>query len=111
MKEWAWNREFSSGRWDYLIEGKTKNGALWQAISDYIDGGAILDLGCGQGNMSYELRDLFSIYTGVDLSTVAIKTALSLSDDPAVGRKAVGFVVGDIETYTPEHDYNVILNQ
>src|ERR1043165_6371107 len=73
-----WNREFAAGHWNYMDE--TVTDPIYRLIETHSNNGAILDVGCGTGNTSIELkRDKYTNYTGVDISQVAIDKAISRS--------------------------------
>jgi len=109
LKEWAWNREFSSGRWDYLAENLGGRNDLRASILEYLRRGDILDLGCGQGATFRQLQGMYSSYTGVDLSSIAIEAARSLADELKIPTGSIEFIISDIETYVPARQYRVIL--
>ena len=78
VKKNLWNREFSQGRWDYI--DSTPEDCVYYYIEKYCRGGSILDLGCGSGNTGNELScDRYGIYTGIDISDVAIQKAITRS--------------------------------
>lgn len=77
-------------------------------IEQYVDGGAILDLGCSDGHVGFSLDPrCYSHYTGVDLSTVAIARAQKMHSD--FNKTKNRFLKGEIYSYKPEECYKVIL--
>src|SRR5664280_1843566 len=48
IKKSLWNLEFSRGRWTCLEA--SPGDVVYKYIEKYVDGGSILDLGCGSGN-------------------------------------------------------------
>ncbi|MCB1097949.1 MAG: class I SAM-dependent methyltransferase [Verrucomicrobiae bacterium] len=107
LKSWLWNREFSEGRWNYLEA--TNDDCIYAILERYVNGGTILDLGCGSGNTGAELSEhSYSEYTGVDISSVAVELATKRSQ--RAGRRAKNrYDVGDIVGFEPLAKYDVIL--
>jgi len=70
-----------------------------------IDPGVVFDLGCGPGNLTREIVTRWpeAQVVGVDSSVEMISKAESEVSD-------VEFEVGDIETWTPEHEVDVIFS-
>jgi SAM-dependent methyltransferase len=107
MKRALWNREFSSGRWNFIEN--TSGDVVYQYIEKYCKNGSILDLGCGSGNTGCELDpSKYQDYTGVDISDFAIQMAARRSKEKQRDDKNRYFQA-DIATYTPTVDHNVIL--
>lgn len=107
LKRLIWNKEFAGGRWDHLAE--TPGDCVYRYVEKYAHNGDILDLGCGSGNTGSELDfSVYQSYTGVDISDVAIRKAVSRSE--LSGRILKNhYVQSDISTYAPEGNYCVIL--
>ncbi len=101
-----WEREYQYGRWDYL-RGLEELGH-YSIIAGYCKylrrGGAVLDLGCGEG-LLLDALDIgaYSRYVGLDISATAIARAQSRQEPTA------DFVVGDICAYTPADKFDVIV--
>ncbi len=71
---WAWDDQFARGKWDYL---KARDRRVGEIVAEFASGGTIVDLGCGEGNLAFELPETdYSRYIGVDVSGVAIEKAL-----------------------------------
>jgi len=69
-KIWDW--EFKNGNWDYLEE--TPDPELFEYLVRAPGGGALLDLGCGNGVARCALpAGAFIRYVGVDLSAEALR--------------------------------------
>jgi SAM-dependent methyltransferase len=107
MKRELWNREFASGRWDFI---ETSSGdIIYKFLEKYAQNGSILDLGCGSGNTSCELSEsVYCGYLGVDVSDIALSKARQRSLTCGRHRKNI-FVRADIATYVPEDQYELIL--
>ncbi|WGR96396.1 class I SAM-dependent methyltransferase [Bradyrhizobium sp. ISRA443] len=101
------NRDYETGRWDYLsnLEEMTR----YAVIGGYCryDGtvSSVLDLGCGSGILRRWFSPLETIeYVGVDLSDCAIDIASRAWTD-----SRTKFVAMDAATYTPEHKFDMII--
>ena len=107
IKRLIWNAEFGKGRWDNLDE--THGDCLYPYLEQYVNGGSLLDLGCGTGNTGHELAEhAYHDYTGVDISDVAIDKARMKSG--VEGRSDKNrYSVCDISSYEPAQQYDVIL--
>ena len=77
----TWNTQYSTGRWTFV-------GQLWELsrfsvlvgyLRHFARGGAILDVGCGQGFLPQRLQpDDYKRYVGIDFSDAAIDKAIEL---------------------------------
>jgi 2-polyprenyl-3-methyl-5-hydroxy-6-metoxy-1,4-benzoquinol methylase len=107
LKRRLWNAEFSAGRWDYL--DKKGQDSVHHEIEKYANQGAVLDLGCGWGNIGIELKpSAYSFYTGVDISDIVIEKARNKAI--STGRADRNeYRQSDILTFLPERQYTVIL--
>ena len=114
IKSRIWDQEYADGQWDYL----TKSGSTESYCDDielgflekYCAEGSILDLGCGMGDTGLRIgENKCRFYMGVDISEVAIENAVIMCQSDSVRKSRNNFVVGDIERYTPDRKYNVIL--
>lgn len=107
VKSSIWDREFSSGQWDYLDH--TKEDVLYHYLEKYSNNGRILDLGCGSGNTGNEINVYkYQHYTGVDISEKAIKKAIARCKQNHRNEKNEYFCA-DISTYAPKNQYDLIL--
>ena len=98
------------GRWSYLdTQDNTEIYGLLRAYVDrYARGGSILDVGCGTGNVAEKLApDSYSLYTGVDISAVAIEAAQARFDETRRAKNQ--FFVSDVTKFQPPGTYNLIL--
>jgi trans-aconitate methyltransferase len=105
-KQRLWNQEFSNGRWRCLESSGDERVHI--QIENYSQKGAVLDLGCGPGTTGLELSsDSYEIYTGVDISDVAVQKAHSRAI--AAGRASQNeYLQSDIISFVPSRKYNVI---
>jgi SAM-dependent methyltransferase len=106
-KRKLWNGEFASGHWKQLEAGGDESVHL--LVERYASKGSILDLGCGPGTTGIELDPAaYSIYTGVDISDVAVLKARNRAQ--MAGRAERNqYLQSDILTYVPMRPYDVIL--
>lgn len=107
LKKALWDEEYSAGGLDYSED--TRGDAVYPILAAHAAGGSILDLGCGHGNTGSELpAECYAIYTGVDVSDVAIQRARART--LANGRRDKNsYLQGDILGYVPTQPYDVIL--
>lgn len=106
MKRSLWNTEFSNGHWKCL--DNTLGDCVYPLLEKYARMGTILDLGCGSGSTANELASVYSEYTGVDISDVAIQQAIQKSKANQRENKNK-FVQSEILSFIPEKQYDVIL--
>jgi len=107
--------------WDY--ENKTRKGFLHEHVDEkyrsrindwverYCNGGNILDLGCSDAHIGYSLNpDLYTSYTGVDLSKISIEAAINRQKTTGGKRLDKNIhIVHDISNYPVKWKMNVIL--
>jgi 2-polyprenyl-3-methyl-5-hydroxy-6-metoxy-1,4-benzoquinol methylase len=101
-----WEKEYRGGAWSFL-RGETelpRNRALAGWIRDRRPGGAVLDVGCGEGL----LRELlapggYAHYTGIDLSEQAIAAAGEGAD------RRTELVVADAESWRPGRAFDAVV--
>jgi len=107
VKRDMWNKEYEAGKWKHCEV--TPRAHVYELVERYCRRGAILDLGCGSGNTGNEI-DLtkYRDYVGVDISTVAVRRAIERSEECGRSSKNT-YVQGDIESYSPDRKYDVIL--
>lgn len=98
-----WDRQFQSGRWDYLesIEELAHHSIIAGYFNKFSPEKRLLDVGCGTGILSTLLPD-GTRYVGVDISSSAISraklSAMAGSD----------FLVADAESYIPSEKFGMI---
>ncbi len=106
-KSCLWNSEFARGRWKCLDD--TAEDCVYPIIEKYANDGRILDLGCGSGNTGNELTATkYQVYTGVDISDVAIDKAKRRTEDNGRAMKNQ-YLQADIVSYQPTGRFDVIL--
>lgn len=107
VKRYIWDREFRSGKWDYIRD--RRESAFYEVLERFANGGNILDLGCGSGRTALQTDPkAFGIYVGVDVSAQAIAEAMErLAGAPAADR--IHFVCHDVATYEPQRSFRTIV--
>jgi SAM-dependent methyltransferase len=102
MKRRLWDWEFRHGRWICLED---PDDPALPYVTQYANGGRVLDLGCGPGSTGQRLDPgTYRSYVGVDVSQIAIEQARQ--KDP---RSQNTYVCSDIMRYRPDGQYDVIL--
>lgn len=101
-----WKDEYQGGTWERL--NRIEELAHYSAIVGYCHylkpGGAILDLGCGNGILRQRLaQDQYSRYVGVDFSEDAIEQARATADAKS------SFFVADIQTFETDELFDVLV--
>ena len=107
LKRRLLNAEFSAGHWDCL-DTKGHDGVRHE-IEKYANQGAVLDFGCGWGNVGMNLHpSAYSFYTGVDISDVVIEKAGARATSKGFTDRNE-YRQSDILTFIPERQYTVIV--
>ena len=102
----TWEAQYAAGKWDFLAE--LSELSRFSILAGYIchlkPGGAVLDVGCGQGALLRRLpSDSYSRYVGIDLSASAISVARKQQNERSA------FLAADCENYSPEGRFDVIV--
>ncbi len=101
----VWDREYKSGRWDYL--GALDNlGGLASVLGycQFLEPAAILDVGCGAGLLAKKLKVLpYKSYLGVDLSAEAIAQAAPVAD------ARTAFAVAEAGDFHSDRQFDVVI--
>lgn len=102
---WAWDDQFANGRWDYL---KHRDKAVAELVADRAGCGTVIDLGCGEGNLAFELpRGSYSRYVGVDVSRVAATNAAQRA--LREGNSLCEFFCTDLREWQSDENASVVL--
>lgn len=101
-----WEREYASGRWDYLREAPEL--PRYSVIAGYCrffgPAERVLDIGCGEGLMADWLGTVgFGAYVGIDLSEKAVAAARGR------GLPKTDFLVADAEAFEPDGRFDAII--
>ena len=108
-KQRVWDSEYRGGKWDVSQEQLAGTDPIYQSLDRYGVDARILDLGCGGGVTALEMTSEYREYVGVDVSDVAVASAIhAVSLDPKRAGKT-SFCVGDIANFRPAGEFNVIL--
>lgn len=107
--ESQWDKEWSSGAWDYMETVAVERSRV-AVIGGVFAGmyappnGSVLDIGCGEGAISdFLLPGQKAHYVGVDLSKEAIKMAKSKRHSPQK------FVHAAAHKFEPTHKFDVVV--
>lgn len=103
----VWNKEYSENKWHFAYN--TADDCVYAHLEKFARNGRILDLGCGSGNTSTELKDsAYQEYVGVDISEVALEMARKRSQDCGRQNKN-SYACSDFFSYEPSGKFDVIL--
>lgn len=98
--------EYSGAVWDYLrdLTETPRFGIVWSFCRRLAPTGSILEIGCGDALLHEFVNPaLYSHYTGVDISEVAIAKTASIK------LPNTEFIAADAETFTPSRSYDLIV--
>lgn len=100
-----WDEEYSTGKWERLTNDPIELARTEQVgtfCQKFAPNGSILDMGCGEGALTrYLSPEQRRLYTGADISSVAIEHA---------SRLGIGsFVCAEAEAYTPDRGFGAIV--
>jgi 2-polyprenyl-3-methyl-5-hydroxy-6-metoxy-1,4-benzoquinol methylase len=100
-----WDQMYRDGAWEHLneIEEIGHYALIIGYLRFYFDKPKVLDVGCGHGRLLQLLDPHFHDYTGIDISSEAIKTARNLNLSGAQ------FLVNGFEDFVPEGKFDVII--
>lgn len=106
LKRDRWNHQYATGFWEGL-KAPTENArfdAIVTLIERYKNGGAILEIGCGEGLLQQKLPPAaYERLLGVDLSDVAIERATRQASTQA------HYTVADMEVFEPQDTFDVVV--
>ncbi len=105
-RERRWNTQYAAGVWDRL--GDLDEMAHYAVIAGYVAalkrGGAMLDIGCGDGVLLAQLRGVYGAYLGVDFAEPIARAQSRHAATPAVQ-----FAVSDINEFTTHDQFDVLV--
>jgi 2-polyprenyl-3-methyl-5-hydroxy-6-metoxy-1,4-benzoquinol methylase len=101
-----WEAQYAAGRWDFLAQ--LSELSRFSILAGYIwhlkPGGAVLDVGCGQGVLLRRLASSsYSRYVGIDVSGSAVSVAQEQQNERST------FLAADCEDYFPAEQFDVIV--
>ena len=109
----AWEEQYGAGVWACLEEAGelARYGAVAAAVLRHRPGGAVLDVGCGDGLLARHLgADGYGRYLGLDLSVAAIAAARRRTGDAP--RPGARFAVADADDWPLRGAFDaVVLNE
>jgi 2-polyprenyl-3-methyl-5-hydroxy-6-metoxy-1,4-benzoquinol methylase len=102
----TWEAQYAAGRWDFLAQ--LSELSRFSILAGYIwhlkPGGAVLDVGCGQGVLLRRLASSsYSRYVGIDVSGSAVSVAQEQQNERST------FLAADCEDYFPAEQFDVIV--
>jgi|SRR3954470_13178444 SAM-dependent methyltransferase len=102
----TWDAQYVAGRWAYL--GELPELARFSVLAGYLShfkpGGAILDIGCGEGALAKRLpAGAFRRYVGVDLSAAAIEKAVRAA------ASNTSWIAADAQNYEPTERFDAVV--
>ncbi len=104
-----WDEQYGGGEWDFLaqLSELPRYAVIAGFLRGLAHGGAILDVGCGEGILLRHLDEgQWSRYLGIDLSTSAIDRGKASAPQGAL------FEVADAEEFQPAELFDaVVLNE
>jgi trans-aconitate methyltransferase len=106
VQQVTWNREYATGQWDSR-NLNTPNDPVYEVLARYCADRNVCDIGSGHGNTITEMPAVYSSYTGVDISDVALIVAAKRASE--AGRKRVAFVQAFMHSFTPDNKPDVFL--
>ncbi|MHA1696613.1 MAG: class I SAM-dependent methyltransferase, partial [Candidatus Helarchaeota archaeon] len=101
-----WELQYLKGDWNYLknFEQLARYSMIVGYINELKKGGAILDVGCGEGVLQEKIGEMnYSKYVGIDISDHVINKALKKNNEKTI------FQVADTLTYEPDQKFDVIV--
>lgn len=100
-----WEAEYRDERWAFLnrLEEMGRYAVLAGYVRRLKPGGAVLDVGCGEGLLREDLGAACARYVGVDVSPEAVRRAQPRAD------ARTRFVAATAETFEPEGRFDVVV--
>lgn len=92
------------------IRGRIRHELVFQVVAGLTTaGGAVLDMGCGDGEISVRLCEAGFNVLGVDASTEMLRRAnVRKAQLPEQARKRLNFAVGTIENFEPGQTFDAV---
>jgi SAM-dependent methyltransferase len=102
----AWERQYAAGTWTFMRElDELARYAVIAAYAHHLaPGGAVLDVGCGEGLLVDHLRPLgYRQYLGIDVAAAALAQGAARRDE------RTELVAADAECYVPPGRFEVVV--
>lgn len=102
----AWEHQYAEGRWDFMAGPReiVRYNAVIDLLLAHAPGGAVLDVGCGEGILFQRFRPHgYRRYVGLDISATAIARLAAAED------AHTSFLCADAESYRPTGLFDAIL--
>ncbi|MGE5233632.1 MAG: class I SAM-dependent methyltransferase [Acidobacteriota bacterium] len=106
-----WDEEYRRGDWEFMrhLDEMARYSVIASLVARLRPGGAVLDVGCGEGILEEHLRPLgYGRYVGIDLSEAAVARASARAGRELAGRRA-RFVAANAERYEPETGFDAVV--
>lgn len=111
-----WEAQYRHGDWEFMrqIDEMARYSVIAGILARLRPGGAILDVGCGEGILEEHLRPLgYGRYVGIDLSEAAVARARARSGGVVAGRgvpsRHARFEAADAERYVPAEAFDAVV--
>jgi 2-polyprenyl-3-methyl-5-hydroxy-6-metoxy-1,4-benzoquinol methylase len=101
-----WEEKYRSGRWEFMrqLYEVPRYASIAALAHSLRPGGAILDIGCGEGLLQDYLAPTgYQRYVGIDLAETAIAEAADRADEHTT------FLAADAETFVPDGTFDVVI--
>lgn len=108
-KQRVWDSEYRNGKWDVSEAQLAVADPIYKFLDRYSLDARILDLGCGGGVTALEMNSQYREYVGVDVSDVAVASAIHAAALDSKRTDKTSFCVGDISNFVPPGKFDVIL--
>jgi 2-polyprenyl-3-methyl-5-hydroxy-6-metoxy-1,4-benzoquinol methylase len=102
----AWEEQYRAGRWSFMrqLDEAARYAVIAAFVRRLAPGGAVLDVGCGEGLLVDELRPHgYRRYLGIDVSEAAIAQGASRAD------ATTELVAADAESAVPAGPWDVVV--
>ena len=105
-KQVAWDKQYSAGNWEILkspLEDERFD-AVNNVMLSFANNASILEIGCGEGLLQAKMEQrAYAEYVGIDISAVAIKSALRHQN------KSTKYLHANMEVFTPRKKFDIII--
>lgn len=102
----TWEEQYQKGGWEFMrrLDELPRYSVLSGYLRHLKPGGAVLDVGCGEGILRDEMRiHGYARWVGVDIAETAVARARETADDRAT------FLAANAEEHTPDGRFDAIV--